>query len=219
MLIKINGKNKFIFVANTKCASASIEESNIAKVADIKEVYLSRNKHLSIEKIYTKYNSVFQEFKFDDFFKFGVVRNPLDWVVSWFNFRCRPEIKDKNHQFHHTYVGGMTFSEFWRLNQNRGFLSKDQTSMFFSQDACIQVNYLAKLETLEKDLSQIKDILGLDSLGIPKINTSTVINAISDDVETSIKKEIKEKYSRDYELINNLKFINSRGLKPFKDRI
>ncbi|MEM9927426.1 MAG: sulfotransferase family 2 domain-containing protein [Cyanobacteria bacterium P01_D01_bin.50] len=218
MLIKYNGEHKFIFVANTKCASASIEKSKIAEVSDIKEVHLSRDKHLPIEDIYTKYSGVFENYKFEYFFKFGVIRNPLDWIVSWYNFRSRPELKDPNHPTHRNYTGEMTFADFWHSTKNNKFFVRGQSPMFFSPDNnSIKVNYLAKLETLIEDLSRIKGILGIDSLDIPKVNTS-IVRITSDNVEESIKKEITTKYSRDYELINNLESFNSEGLELFKNR-
>ena len=177
-----------------------------------------REKHLLIEDIYTKYSLLFFYYKIEDFFLFGVIRNPLDWVVSWYNFNSRLEIKDTNHRMHRHYAGEMTFAEFWDSNKNRSIVSRGQTPMFFSsKNNNIKVNYLAKLETLIEDLSRIKGILGIDSLDIPKVNTS-IVRVVSDNVSESIKKEITTKYSRDYELINNLESFNSEGLELFKNR-
>jgi hypothetical protein len=53
MLIKYSGKNKFIFVANTKCASTSIVHSKIAKISDIKLTYTQIGRHMSIEQSFT----------------------------------------------------------------------------------------------------------------------------------------------------------------------
>src|SRR6476469_3594766 len=102
MLIKYSGKNKFIFVANTKCASTSIEHSKIAEISEIKLTYgLPRiGRHMSIDDISEKFNFLFEEYKLNEFFKFGVIRDPLDWVVSWFNFNSRPEARDPKYRFH-----------------------------------------------------------------------------------------------------------------------
>jgi hypothetical protein len=219
MLIKYSGKNKFIFVANTKCASTSIHTSTIAEISDIKLIYAWIGRHISLEDIYDKFNFIFEKVQFNEFFKFGIIREPLDWVVSWFNFNSRPELRDPIHQAHKNYTGEMTFSEFWHLRKNEGLL-KPQTNKFFSsKNEKIRIDYLVRLENLIEDLSTIREILGLDSLEIPKINESLVRRIEPNDVEDYIKEEIREKYSSDYELLANLKFLNSRGLELFKDRM
>jgi hypothetical protein len=219
MLIKYSGKNKFIFVANTKCASTSIHTSRLAEISDIKLTDYRIGGHISIEDIYDKFNFIFDKTEFKEFFKFGIIRDPLDWVVSWFNFRSRPELRDPKHQNHKYYAGEMTFSEFWHLRKNEGLLKPQSNRFFSSKNEKIRIDYLVRLENLIEDLSTIREILGLDSLEIPKINESLVRRIEPNDVEDSIKEEIREKHSSDYELLANLKFLNSRGLELFKDRM
>lgn len=117
MLIKYQGNNKFIFVANTKCASQSIEASRLGKISEIKLTNILVGKHMSIEEIYERFGFIFDEYEFEDFFKFGIIRDPLHWVVSWFNFRSRPELSDPRHRSHKNYAGEMQFSDFWNLNK------------------------------------------------------------------------------------------------------
>lgn len=218
MLIKYSGKNKFIFVANTKSASTSIEQSKIAEISDIKLTEPVIGKHMSLEDIYGKFNFLFEEFNFNEFFKFGVIRTPLDWVVSWFNYISRPELRDPKHRFHQNYAGEMTFSEYWHLNKNKTFFPP-RSNIFFPQNKNIRIDYLAKLENLTEDLSLIQGILGLDSLNIPKINESSLRRINPNDVEDFIKEEIREKYKSDYDLIEHLESFNSRGLEFFKNPI
>ncbi|NES71262.1 MAG: hypothetical protein F6K24_41665, partial [Okeania sp. SIO2D1] len=82
MLIKYSGNNKFIFIANRKCASSSIEESAIAKIADIRIKRSPLGKHLSMKEIYDRFNWIFehQEFSLDKFFKWGIIRDPVKRV-------------------------------------------------------------------------------------------------------------------------------------------
>ena len=222
MLIKYSGKNKFIFVANTKCASTSIVHSKIAELSDINSTYARPRigRHMSLDDIYENFNFLFEEFKFNEFFKFGIIREPLDWVVSWFNFRSRPEISDPKHKKHQDYTGDLTFTEFWHLYKNMDFLKIPQKTIFFSMKSeSIRVDYLARYEKLSENLSLIQGILGLDSLNIPKMNESSVRRINPNDVEDSLKEEIREKYKSDYDLIEHLESFNSRGLEFFKNRI
>lgn len=218
MLLKYQGNNKFIFVANTKCASNSIEASRLSKISEIQLTITSVGKHMSIEEIYEKFDFIFREYKFENFFKFGIIRDPLHWVVSWFNFRSRPSLADPTHRYHKNYTGEMQFSDFWNLNKDSRFLYP-QSAMFFSDRyEKIKVDYLVRFEKLTEDLSFVKKIIGLGSLKLMRKNYSVVRRINADEVDDTIKKEIRQKYRIDYDLIGNLDKYNKSGLERFKTR-
>ena len=87
---------------------------------------------MSIEEIYEIFEFIFKEYKIEDFFKFGIIRDPLHWVVSWFNFRAIPELSDPSHPNHKNYTGEMQFSDFWNLHKNHVFLNP-QSGRFFQR--------------------------------------------------------------------------------------
>ena len=214
MLIKYTGKNKFIFIANTKCASTSIESSEIADVADIKLINSNIGKHMSIGKVCEKFDFIFKEYKTQGFFKFGIIRNPLDWVVSWFNFRSRTQLKEPSHPNHENYTGEMTFSEFWHSNKNKHFL-KPQYQSFFAKGKNIQLDYIMLHEKLLDHIAVVETVLSLNSLTIQNKNKSSVKRIKSKDIKNDIRNEIKQKYDLDYELINNLEKFNSKRYDLF----
>ena len=43
---------------------------------------------------------------------FCVMRNPTDWVFSWFRFRQRDALKNPNHPGASNYTGDISFDEF-----------------------------------------------------------------------------------------------------------
>lgn len=215
MLMKYTGQNKFIFIANTKCASTSIESSEIAKIADIKLVNHNIGKHMSIGKVHERFNFIFEQYKVQDFFKFGIIRNPLDWVVSWFNFRSRIQLRNPSNPDHKNYTGEMTFAQFWDSNKNQPFL-KPQYRNFFAKDRNIKLDYIILQDQLCEHISIIKEMVKTDLLTIQNKNQSTIKRITSEDVEDKIKDEIKQKYRLDYDLINNLEEFNLKGLESFK---
>ncbi|NET44486.1 sulfotransferase family 2 domain-containing protein [Okeania sp. SIO2B3] len=210
MLIKYSGENKFIFIANTKSASTSIVNSNIAEIAEIKVTDVHIGRHMSIDKVYETFNFIFQKqnFEFNKFFKFGIIRDPLDWVISWYNYRSGLP----NHKL--ARKKDMTFAEFFHSVPH---LAKPQSNVFISTKSKeIRVDYLVRYDRLTEDLSRIKKILGLDTLSIPKLNKSFVKNIHLHDIEESLQEEIKERYYCDYELLENLESFNARGLQLFQ---
>ena len=214
MLIKYTGKNKFIFIANTKSASTSIENSDIAKIADIKLIDHKVGKHMSLGQVHAKFDFIFDQYKVHNFFKFGIIRDPLDWVVSWFNFRSRAALKDPSHPNHKNYTGNLTFAEFWHSNQDKPFL-RPQYQTFFAPDRQIELDYIILQNNLPNQLPVVKKALSIDALEIKKRNKSTKIRLSTQDIGDDVKKEIERKYRTDYKLIDNLEEFNSKGISRF----
>lgn len=100
---------QFVFIANFKAASTTIEDI-LGPEADVWFGGGTRLKHMSLAEVETGFAFVFDRpaTPLDDFFTFSVIRDPVDWLVSWFNFRSRPEIADQPEIF----LGTIDFSEF-----------------------------------------------------------------------------------------------------------
>jgi hypothetical protein len=105
MLIGI--ERKFVFVANTKTASTSIETA-LAPVSEIAFKGSPQRKHVSLHAAIEAHPEIFaqpgQWPRF--FFKFGVMRDPLDWIGSWFRYR-------KSNEVDSPLPPEMSFAEFW----------------------------------------------------------------------------------------------------------
>jgi hypothetical protein len=211
MLIKYSGLNKFIFIANPKCASSSIEASEIGKIADIKLLRSPIGKHISIQEVHDRFDWIFQqqEFSFDRFFKWGIIRDPLNRVISWYNYRSRPTLKNPS-----KYTGNLSFNEFWEVNKTDKILQPQYNKFFSLRDDSIRVDYLCRQEFLIEDLLPIRNILGINNLDLSQQNTS-VKRLKSSDIEETIRNEIKEHYAMDYDLINNIKSFNQQALTLF----
>lgn len=99
----IDYKNKLVFIANSKSASTSIEES-LMKFSYCGHIGGCPSlKHMSFK--------TFQEIKkplgIEKFITWCLVRNPIEKLVSWYNYRSRKSIKDTER-----YTGDKTFLEF-----------------------------------------------------------------------------------------------------------
>jgi len=219
MLIKYRGKQKFIFIANTKCASTSIEKSKIGETPEIKITNAPIGKHMSLEQVHERFGFVFNVIKFEEFFKFGVIRDPVDWVVSWYNYRSRAELSDPNKKNYRNYAGDMTFSGFWDSAKDQHSLNPQSQRFFSTSNPDIKVDYLIRLENLNEDLLAVKAILGLNLLNIKQRNKSQTARMSSPAVEDRVRKEIEQKYHSDYELIEGLDAFNSSSLERFSDRL
>lgn len=218
MLLKWLGPNQFIFVANTKCASNSFEASGLANTADVKLTSTYVGKHMPLEEIHDRFDFIFREIDFDDFFKFGIIRDPLQWVVSWFNYRSRPELADPSHRNHENYTGNMEFSDFWSKNRDQKFLDPQSSRFFSESNERIRPDYLIRLEKLSEGLAVVEQILGQKTLRLARKNRSRTKKISDGDVDDQARTDILEKYSRDYDLLSRLDSYNADRLEAFRAR-
>jgi hypothetical protein len=142
MLIGV--QKRFVFIANSKTASTSIE-SALTPYAEINRVGSPQRKHISWQEARSEYSFLFDQPQFspNTFFKFGVLREPSDWVRSWFNYRLG------NSKIESPLPSSMTFEEFWRgddwvksINQKSKFLDNKGEMSF---DAILPQDELAQL--------------------------------------------------------------------------
>jgi hypothetical protein len=103
----ISTKKKFVFLSNYKCASTSIE----SVLKEHCELILDGHKfkHLPIDKFNKYIKPLLETMGFYDFETYCIVRNPIDYVFSWYRYRQRDELK-KSESI--KYTGDITFDQF-----------------------------------------------------------------------------------------------------------
>jgi hypothetical protein len=92
---------------------------------------------------------------FERMFKFAFVRNPWDWLVSYYHFHLQCP---KHHR--HTYVRRLgSFAEFvrWRVERQR----RPQADFLTDRDGRLLVDFLGRYETLHDDFGAICRRLGI----------------------------------------------------------
>lgn len=95
---------------------------------------------------------------FESFYKFAIVRNPWDRIVSQFAYmQSRPDLMN--------FVGMQPKTEFknyLRLIKKRQHVQwKPQLDFILDDDGTLLVDRICRLECLEKDLNEIFDVLGV----------------------------------------------------------
>ncbi len=158
----LSNQKKFIFIHNYKVAGTSITNSlkkfsspnfkNPGYFDDIKFLSLFFSKfrvpqfatHITASEL----KEQLPEKIFDEYFKFGFVRNPWDWQVSLYSYI----LKIKNHRRHDLVKSMESFDEYidWRVHKGLN-LQKD---FFYKKDECI-VDFIGKMENIEKDFQTI----------------------------------------------------------------
>jgi hypothetical protein len=167
--------SKIIFFHNYKVAGTSFRSalshfvkldvwliSNLLYFIGVKTKilkYWSFPKHISPLEVLKKLDSS----KFDNYNKFGLVRNPWDWEVS----KYRYTLKNKNH-FQHKLVKNLgSFENYieWRKTEFR-----TQLSFFADENMNIIVDHIGKMEDLTSTIDYLKSI-GI-AADLPHLNVS-----------------------------------------------
>ena len=189
----ISTKYKFVFFANTKTASTSIENV-LCKYDDKKTLGYVQDKP---NKKHVTYRELIQQYPFiNEYTKFACVRNPFDWIVSWYSYKKRRVVNTSK---------GCTF-ENWLCDPKSSAYQPEGINLTLSQFDVVKndksklaMDYICRFETLQEDFDNICNILKIPTCILPKRNASTH-RPYKTYYSKSTRKFVEGKYSQD--LIN-----------------
>jgi len=190
MLIGV--KHRFIFVANSKAASTSIERTLI-EFSEINRTGSAERKHCKWQQAREEYGFLFDqpEFSPESFFRFGVIRDPLDWVVSWYNYRSGNKLS-KNR-----VVEG-DFEQFWK--DDEPIRQWNQASQFTDKDGLVRFDLLIPYPHLSSTFPLVCRRIGIPATDLPRLNPSKVERVAPGEVSTQLANEIRQFYANDWSL-------------------
>jgi hypothetical protein len=197
----ISFSRHFIFIANTKAASTTIEML-LKRYAHISITKTAYGKHLSYADIIKHFAFIFDKsgVPADAYFRFGVIREPVAWVVSWYNYRRRKELTESSPESCH----GISFNDFAHevmlLKKRHPFARiGSQAALFKNPGGGLGVDYLIPLSRLNADLPAIVKALGLKKeLTLENVahNVSPKIINVRD-VDPDIAKKLRKRFTGD----------------------
>lgn len=177
--------------------------------------------HLSVNEYLT--SSYVSKEQYESYFKFSIVRNPYDRIVSIYK-----------HFQYHRIISFTTFlkHEFPRLEKNRYYFIKPQAEFVLNDKNGCLIDYIGKFEVLEQEFNKIKNYIKLPVGELDQINASLKeYNVYSRWNFRYLYKKIKEKpylissidlknktsrETMDFFDKNSLEFVNSYYLRDFE---
>lgn len=128
----------------------------------------------------------------------SVMRDPLDWVGSWFRFRARPQLADPNHPRHAEYTGAMTFDEFvWDVCASRTGHTPAHAAIgtpcrvALSREGLLEVDQLFPYEDMSGLRSLIEEKTGKPLKTIPVNVSPTMELNLSDEPRLALQQLYK----------------------------
>lgn len=167
MLLSLS--KKFMFIANLKTASTAIERV-LAPHCELRLTSSQWGKHQSFVEFAERFRWLLGCTSIEDLFIFGVIRDPVDFVLSLYNSHKREQFKDNVR----LYTGDMDFARFiaqW-VPRNADQL-KNQYLRFVSAEGRLITNLLVSYDKLDAGLEIVSNKLGVaDLTKLPRANTS-----------------------------------------------
>ncbi len=209
MLISV--EKRFLFVANTKTASTSIEQV-LRPYAEIRRGGHPERKHTPLARALEIYDFMFADPAHDpaSYFKFGVMRDPIDWITSWFRYR-------KGNDVEAPLPADMDFAGFWagrdwniQRADGRKHLQRD---MFCADDGAGSEDVLADViipyDRVGEMFAEICGLLGIEH-PLQRRNVSRLDDAGT--IPKALRAEMRDFYAEDYALFDRLDQINAAGM-------
>lgn len=167
MLLSLS--KKFLFIANLKSASTSIERV-LAQHAELRLMQSNFGKHQSFVDFAERFKWMVGLIDINELFIFGVMRDPVEYVLSIYNSHKSDTFKNNQR----LYTGNMDFAQFisvW-VPKNADQL-RPQVTRFVSADGRIAANLLISFDKLQEGLDLVAKKINVPELkNLPKLNES-----------------------------------------------
>ncbi|CUJ30999.1 hypothetical protein [Cognatishimia activa] len=186
-------KEKLVLLAVPKTGTTALAEA-LAGRADIAINDPPELKHAPVFRYNRFFRPMFEKAcGVEDMDIMAVMREPVDWLGSWYRYRRREFMKGKPKSTHN-----VTFDEFvleYCKEDRRGFANVGSQAKFLEpRPNGTQVSHLFQYEDQSKIISFLNDRLGVD-LDLPQSNVSPKMDlSLSDEVRDIFEHERPEEF-------------------------
>lgn len=211
MLLSLS--RRYIFLANRKAASTSIESAfgpeceiatGIAAAKFAPHPVTGRGgKHMTYRECRIVHARLFERvLPIEGFCVFGIVREPLDRLWSYFRYQARwAEAKP------HTV--GRSFDDFVRravaaTSSSPKNTVESQHDFFRDEDGAIRLNYLVRLDNMAASLAILRDATGLDFTRAAGTRLNISSSGPPELADKGLRRAVEERFTRDYDLYETM---------------
>ena len=214
----ISVKHKIIFIHIPKCAGQSIENIFLKDLGlnwqdryplllrpkKAKEKGPERLAHLYAEE-YFKFGFIPKE-KYDKFFKFTIIRNPIDRVLSEINYRRIPKKKSTNSNGFESveeYISKV--SKLNKFSDLQRHISPQVKFLYDSETNELLVDKIISFDELNYEVPKILKKKLRVFLEVPKINASKSKLWLKEELTSEDFSFLHDFYASDFKFLKNLK--------------
>ncbi|CAA0124409.1 Uncharacterised protein [BD1-7 clade bacterium] len=108
----MSSHHSIAFLCNPKCASSSIEAA-LDRHCNVRMSKHPSIKHMNARVFQESFLPMYQQLMPKSQIEtVCVIRDPVDWLFSWYRYRSRPALANTEHPKHRNYTGNIDFNEF-----------------------------------------------------------------------------------------------------------
>ena len=189
----VNDLNRYIWYVNPKTASRTV-----SKYLNIKfpENYKSKGK----DEVVEKHNHLQYE-KYFDYFKFTIVRNPLQRLEKMFLDKTKKVIGTDWELPYFKKFADYNFEQFVNYIYNNVDVDKSETnrhirSQWSLANECQDIDFIGKTENLEQDLVKLSGILNLEEKQV--FHKNKTIKTDNTQYSIELLEKVYDLYKKDY---------------------
>jgi hypothetical protein len=186
-------RKKLCLFAMTKAASTSLERA-YAPLADIVFTGNPRNKHMTWRKYNRFIAPYLASIGHDDIETMCIMREPIDWLGSWYRYRARPQIAGKPNS-----TAAMHFEDFacaYLEVPKPAFANVGDPAQFVSdKDGRPQIDHLFAYDRLDDAIAFLN--ARLDSNEKPKVQNASPDGdlTLSAETEAALRAKLAPAYA------------------------
>ena len=198
----LSGQYNFLFISIPKAASTTIRRSlwHLSDITLMDSPYVSKS--FNPHSTFIEVRSSFDKLDFDSFFKFCVVRNPVDRLISTYNYRKREILQNTNHPRHSFSTRNLSIDQFLEdieINKVK-HLELHQHHYIYSE----YIDVILKMEDIPfaKNIFPLKFAFMSDALvkGFEKVFNPSGTNYYEHNLTQPQIKRIETIFLKDFEL-------------------
>ena len=191
--------------------------------ADIVLSRISHGKHLDCSSAVKKFEDIFVKYPYSNFIKFGVIRDPVKLISSWYRIWSSDELADPNNPKHEYWLEGRTLDE-WvdelespEYDGPRRYPTAEEFYML--DDGTLGVDYLVRNEHMSEDLAKLEAFLPMgfaDAVEKTRLNVNpdrAAVGAKSPVIDERLSDRIYNLFSVDADIYGKVDAINKKLLE------
>ena len=152
-------------------------------------------KHQPLGLTLTRFKWLLDRFELEKFLIFGVIRDPIDFVISLYNSHREEKFKGNNA----LYTANLSFDEFFEKWTKRGDWQIDeQYKRFLDNNGNIGANYIISYDNLTEGLLYVGTRLNTQNLVSMRRDNESQKYLLRDALTEAQSNQVKERFAGDY---------------------
>lgn len=189
-------EKRLVFLATPKAGSTAIEAA-LEPLASLAVLRPPALKHTDLATFHDHVAPWLKSVTAEPFATVAVMREPVEWLRSWYRFRIRDDIEDPLHE-----MSGVTFPDFVRayMSDDGRMRARIGTQSGFLRHAGRTVDHIFRYEEMEHFTEFMEERLDC-ALHLPRVNVPPSVDVT---LEPALEQRLRDDLAEDARLYESL---------------